>query len=186
MVRWIEKLDDMAIPPRATHIRRMVEAILCKRPPNPAVIAAKNRRLNELMGKKWITRFLDHHSELASCIAGRINNQRVVGGQPADIKSFFDRLSEVRSCQRITIDNTYNADEKRFMIGQAKKGKVICQRERRNVRVRHPGNREWDTVMKCISADGCILDPLYIYIRKAHLMSNHYYEEEDPAVFAIS
>jgi hypothetical protein len=30
------------------------------------------------------------------------------------------------------------------------------------------------------------LDPLYLYAGKAHLMGHHDYEEEDPAVFAIS
>jgi alpha-L-fucosidase len=53
------------------------------------------------------------------------------------------------------------------------------------VRVRHPGNREWVSALECISADGSVLDPLYIYAGKAHLMGNHEYEEEDPAVFAI-
>jgi hypothetical protein len=188
IVRWIEKLDDMAIPPRATHVIRMVEAILFKRPSNSesAVKVAKNKRPKGLIGKRWITRFLDRHPELASRFAGRIDNQRVVAGQPASIKSFFDRHSEVRSRKTIKVENTYNADEKGFMIGQARKGKVICRRKRRNVRVRHPGNREWVSVMECISADGRVLDPLYIYMGKAHLMGNHDYEEEDPAVFAIS
>jgi membrane-bound lytic murein transglycosylase B len=33
IVRWIERLEDMSIPPRAVHVYRMVAAILAKRPP---------------------------------------------------------------------------------------------------------------------------------------------------------
>jgi transposase len=43
IVRWIEKLDDMAIPPRATHVIRMVEAILSKRPPQPCGQGSKEQ-----------------------------------------------------------------------------------------------------------------------------------------------
>jgi hypothetical protein len=185
IVRWIERLDDMAIPPRAIHVYQMVGAILAKRPADPTVPA--NKKPKGMIGKHWISRFLDRHPQLASHFAGRIDNQRVVAGQPAGIQSFFNRLGEVRSRRKITLSNTYNAYEKGFTIGQAKKGKVICRRRRRNVRVRHPGNREWVSVMECISADGNVLDPLFIYAGKAHLMGNHDYEEdEDPAVFAIS
>jgi hypothetical protein len=184
IVRWIERLDDMAIPPRAVHVYQMVAAILSKRPRGGTVPA--NKKPKGMIGKQWLSRFLDRHPELASRFAGRIDNQRVVAGQPAGIKSFFDRLGEVRSRKKIKLENTYDCDEKGFAIGQAKKGKVICRRRRRNVRVRHPGNREWVSVMECISADGRVLDPLYIYAGKAHLIGNHDYEEEDSAVFAIS
>jgi hypothetical protein len=47
IVRWIEKLDDMANTPRATRVIRMVEAILSRRPPNPAVKIAKNKQISK-------------------------------------------------------------------------------------------------------------------------------------------
>jgi hypothetical protein len=184
IVRWIERLDDMSIPPRAVHVYQMATAILARRPPDLTV--PDNKKPKGMIGKKWLGRFLDRHPQLASRFAGRIDNQRVVAGQPAGIRSFFNRLSEIRSQRKIKLEHTYNVDEKGFTIGQAKKGRVICRRRRRNVRVRHPGNRVWVSAMDCVSADGRVLDPLYIYAGKAHLMGNHDYEEEESAVFAIS
>ncbi|KAA8914710.1 hypothetical protein FN846DRAFT_901771 [Sphaerosporella brunnea] len=43
IVRWIEKLDAMAILPRATEVMRMVKAILCKHSPSSAVKMANNK-----------------------------------------------------------------------------------------------------------------------------------------------
>jgi hypothetical protein len=37
----------------------------------------------------------------------------------------FNWLGEIRSRRKIKLENTYNADEKGFTIGQAKKGRVI-------------------------------------------------------------
>jgi hypothetical protein len=95
IVRWIERLDDMSIPPRAIHVYQMVAAILAKRPPDPTV--PDNKKPKGMIGKKWLGQFLDRHPQLASRFAGRIDNQRVVAGQPAGIKSFFNRLGDIRS-----------------------------------------------------------------------------------------
>ena len=51
-------------------------------------------------------------------------------------------------------------DEKGFVLGQALKVKVICRKGRRNPRY---GNREMVTVIECVSADGSVLPPMYIY-----------------------
>jgi hypothetical protein len=40
--------------------------------------------------------------------------------------------------------------------------------------------------MECISAEGRVLDPLYIYSSKAHVRGIHACDEEESAVFAIS
>jgi hypothetical protein len=130
IVDWIERLDDMSIPPRAVHVYQMVTAILASRPPDPTV--PDNKRPKGMLGKKWLGRFLGHHPQMTSRFAGRIDNQRVVAGQPAGIKSFFIRLSEIRTRRKIKLEHTYNADEKEFTIGQAKKGRVICTVNPRN------------------------------------------------------
>ena len=54
-------------------------------------------------------------------------------------------------------------DEKGFMLGQALKVKVICRRGRRNPHYTQDGNREMVTVIECVSADGSVVPPIYIY-----------------------
>ena len=55
-------------------------------------------------------------------------------------------------------------DEKGFVMGQGQKVKVIVRRNPRNE------NRDMVTVVDCISADGRVIPPLYIYKGSAHLV----------------
>jgi hypothetical protein len=85
IVRWIERLDDMSYPPPAILVYQMVSAVLAKRPPDPTV-PDNNKTPKGMIGKKWLGRFLERHHQLASRFVGRIDNQRVVAGQPAGIQ----------------------------------------------------------------------------------------------------
>jgi len=176
VVAWIERLDHIGIPPRLSHIHDMVAVI----------VKGHEEWEKATVGKHWISRFLDRHIEIASRLASRIDCQRESAAQPASIKSFFDRLGEVKSRYHISADDIWNVDEKGFAIGIGKKGKVVCKRQRRNPRVRHPGNREWVTLMEGVSAGGKLLSPLYIYEGGAHLMGNHDYKNRDDASFGLS
>ena len=176
LVKWTQRLDKIGIPSRLTHLHEMVAALLRKRATGTTTIP----------GQHWITRFLDRHPTIASRFAGRIDQEREVAGKPDGIQSFFNRLGEVRSRYHIAVEDIWNADEKGFALGVAKKGKVICGARRRNPRIRHPGNREWVTLMETISATGKVLSPLYIYKGEAHTMGNHDYQDRDPAAFALS
>ena len=64
-------------------------------------------------------------------------------------------------------------DEKGFLLGVALKVKVICQRNRKNPRYSQDGNRDIVTAIKCVSAAGKVLPPMYIYKGSAHLMDWH-------------
>lgn len=59
-------------------------------------------------------------------------------------------------------ENTYNMDEKGFMMGIASRCKVICRRGRKNPRLMHSGNREWVTVIEGVSGSGEALPPIVI------------------------
>ncbi|KAA8902543.1 hypothetical protein FN846DRAFT_908518 [Sphaerosporella brunnea] len=54
IIRWIERLDDMSMPPRAIHVYQMVATILAKRPSDPTVPDNKNPK--GLIGKRWLAR----------------------------------------------------------------------------------------------------------------------------------
>ena len=128
--QWVQQLDDIGIPPRVSHVYEMARRIT----------KHQNTNATKIIGEHWITRFLDRHPDIACKFACRINHEREAATQPAAIKSFFDRLSEVKSRYRIQPNDTWNTDEKGFMIGVAKCGQVLCRAQRRNPRIRHPGN----------------------------------------------
>jgi len=122
LVKWAERLDKMGIPPRLAHLHEMVAALLPKWVTATATIP----------GQHWITRFLDRHPTIASCFAGRIDQERKVAGKPEGIQSFFNRLGVVRSRYQIAVEDIRNADEQGFALGVAKKGKVVCGARRGN------------------------------------------------------
>jgi len=78
-------------------------------------------------------------------------------------------------------------DEKRFLLGQALRVKVIVRRRQRNSRCCQDGNREMVTVIETVSADGRVLPPMFIYKGSAHLMGWHAaVQNEEKATFAWS
>ena len=78
-------------------------------------------------------------------------------------------------------------DEKGFMLGQALKIKVICRKGRRNPRYTQGGNREMVTVIECVSADGSVLPPMYIYKGSSHRIGWHAaVQAQEKATFAWS
>jgi hypothetical protein len=64
-------------------------------------------------------------------------------------------------------ENTYNMDEKGFMIGRTRRSKRIFSRalwERKQVTDSlQDGNREWISVLACICADGTALPPGLVF-----------------------
>jgi len=61
-------------------------------------------------------------------------------------------------------------DEKGFMLGRSVKVKVIVRRGRKNPRYTQGGKPEMVTMIECISADGCVLPPIFIYKGTKHLL----------------
>jgi hypothetical protein len=74
---------------------------------------------------------------------------------------------------KICSENIYNMDETGFLLGQALKVKVICRKGRKNPRYSQDGNRKMATLIECVSADGRVIPPMYIYKGTMHLMGWH-------------
>ena len=64
-------------------------------------------------------------------------------------------------------------NEKEFLMGLASKARVIYRQGRKNPRYICDGNRELITVLKYVSAGGCLLPPLIITKRAHHYAGNH-------------
>ena len=83
--------------------------------------------------------------------------------------------------------NLYNVDEKGFMMGVAKRCKVICCRRRRVPRLTQDGSREWVTVVETVSGDGRVLRPMIINKGAAHYMGWYAkLKKDDLATFGYS
>ena len=67
-------------------------------------------------------------------------------------------------------------DEKGFLMGVIKKLKVVIPRYEEKKHITQPGNREWVSIIECISTDGRKLEPWVIF--KAKQLQKAWYECE--------
>lgn len=153
------------------HLHDIVLAILRNRTPTET-------HSNLRVGDYWIARFLNRHPEIAYRYSARSENEHAAAGKPETSNFFFNRLPEVRSRHHIAPKDIYNMDEKGYVIGQgSKQTKVLVRRKRKTSRIRQPSNREWVSVIECVSTSGQVLTAYLIYQGKSHLLGNHDYEE---------
>jgi hypothetical protein len=80
--------------------------------------------------------------------------------------------------------NTYNADEKGFMIGKIQRRKRIFSNSLYSIGklkgAGEPGSREWITLMACICADGSSLPPCIIYSARSGNLQTSWLDDFDP------
>ena len=84
-----------------------------------------------IIGKNWISRFLDRHSILSVKFASRIDHQRAYASNPHIINDQFTKLGKVLRTGRFTPRTIMNVDEKGFIIGVAPRTRVLTRRGKR-------------------------------------------------------
>ena len=67
----------------------------------------------------------------------------------------------------ISDEDSYNMDEKGFAMGTADSSKVIIKGTTTPFNV-HPGNRDWVSLIECISSRGAVL-PAYMIFQGAQV-----------------
>lgn len=81
----------------------------------------------------------------------------------------------------ITAENIYNWDEKGFFIGQASSVKRIMTREAyESGRIIYDGNREFISLLACISAAGVVLPPALIYKGESNSLQSSWLDDWVP------
>jgi hypothetical protein len=86
-------------------------------------------------------------------------------------------------------ENTYNMDEKGYMLGVIGKtkgvfNKVLCK-QRRYKQPSHDANREWVTVIGAICADGTHLPPAVIFSADSERVQANWVHDIDPEIHNI-
>ena len=114
------------------------------------------------LGKHWHVAFFRRHPEVKSIRSTGIDFLRVNGASRSNIDEFFDRLDH-EELSKVLLEDTYNVDEIGTMIGLGDNPMVIGPAAVRKIVTMDPGNREWVTIIECISAAGRVLPPLVIF-----------------------
>ena len=89
IVRWILKLDDYGMPPQVDYPTDAVMELAKNEKYRQVQVRSqpqgKNPAQTSLIGRNWITRFLNRHPELAQKFANRIDRQCAYASNPRTI-----------------------------------------------------------------------------------------------------
>jgi hypothetical protein len=151
LVRYIEGLTKQGLPPTREMVQNFGSAIA-------------HRQLSE----SWVTRFLSRHDiDLILKWTAGIDRVRHQADSGYKYKLYFSLLHKKMEEYIILPADTYNMDEKGFMIGVIGRSKRVFSKRmwvKKEVRAAiQDGNREWITVLACVCADGSALPPSLIF-----------------------
>jgi hypothetical protein len=151
LVQYIKELTKRGLPPTREMVRNFSSEVA-----------------HQQLSESWVTRFINRHQvHLISQWTTGMDRDRRQADSGVKYKLYFDLLIEKISQYSIEPRNTYNMDEKGFLIGVTGRSKRIFSRrmwEKKEVRASlQDGSRKWITLLACICADGSILPPGLIY-----------------------
>jgi hypothetical protein len=151
--------DKRGFSIRPEFLRGMAQILLCERVRDPTAT----------LGVNWAYKFIKRHPALRTRYNRRISYQRAKQEDPKVIKQWFATVREVIQEHGIHEDDIWNFDETGFAMGLCSTSKVITavERSERPRRVIQ-GNREWVTIVECVSSKGIYIPPLIILKAKEH------------------
>jgi hypothetical protein len=168
LIQHIERLTERGLAPTREMIRRFASGIA-----------------QEAVGKGWVTRFINkHHDKLITRWTSGMDYTRHNADSEARYKLYFDLVHSKIEEYGVLAGNTYNMDEKGFMIGQVGRTKRVFSREtwekKRKTEVLQDGSREWITVMACVGAGGDALPPSLIFQGMNGNIQSDWVQDIDP------
>ena len=159
VVQYILDLDSRGFPPSIGDVAEMANHILVSRGA-------------QRVGKQWPYRFIQRREELKTRVSRAYDFQRALCENPNVINAWFRLVFNMRAKYGILDCDFYNFDETGFMMGMICPGMVVTRSDRRGKgKAVQPGNREWATVITCISGDGWDLPPFLLVQGLCHLAS---------------
>lgn len=161
LIRWIERLDILHVPPTA----RMVEANA------NAMIRRTAEAAGDIPGpvnKMWVYHFVKNRlPEGLHWVKQKPADQdRITGEDISILTAFYDRLEPLVS--RLSPSNIYNFDETGFTLGQGKPQKVISRNPQRT-RMLSSERGELLTGIECVAANGWVMEPYFVAQGEVHL-----------------
>ena len=171
--RWIERFDGLNIHPDINEMANLILLRQFESDMHTRISAHKdtfdsnayNDPQQSLVGKTWVCRLIKRlPEELRPRIEQPIESERAYI-DPAETQHWFDRLEPIINA--IKTHNIYNFDETGFILGETRRQKVISQQKR--PQVASDCTRESLTAVECVSADGWVAPPFFIFKGQAIL-----------------
>lgn len=155
LVRWILELERTGNAPNHEQLRQMA-----------ALVSVISGGVG-VIGKNWVPRFLQRHPEVHTKRGVTIAAERVRDITSASLSSWFDNLRKLILERKIQPANIWNVDETGNALGVCSNQTVVGSSGKKRTFVRRPQNREWVSVIECISTGGRSTTPLVIFKGKS-------------------
>ncbi|KAF6528230.1 hypothetical protein HZS61_008880 [Fusarium oxysporum f. sp. conglutinans] len=168
LVTYIRKLSLRGIPPTLSMIRNFAQDI------------AKIE-----VGKNWPYSFVQRHRNEIDCTwFDGFDIARRRADNASRYRAYFDLIREKIDKYDILPQNTYNMDEKGFLLGVINRTKrvfdVNAKRQGKLLGASQDGNRSWITFLACICQDMTSLPPFLIYQGKPGQVQDTWLTDFDP------
>jgi hypothetical protein len=155
LMRYIIRLTEKGLPPTREMIQNFAQHVARKG-----------------VGNGWVDRFVERNKDqLITKWTSGMDRNRHQADSGHKYSLYFDLLEWKISEYSVLPENTYNMDEKGFMIVTIGKSKRVFSRalwEAKQVKDSlQDGNRKWISVLACIGADGTAL-PLGVVFEALH------------------
>lgn len=140
--------------------------------------------------QSWVTRFLHRNRDtLITAWTTPMETSRHEADSSDKYRLYFDLLHGKMVEHDIQPENTYNMDEKGFMIGVVGRTKRVFDKvlwgKKQYKQSSHDGNREWVTVLATICGDGSTLPPGVIFPAKRDAVQASWVRDIDPDKHSI-
>ena len=178
LIKYIERLTADHLPPTREMVQNFASDIAGKR-----------------VSMSWVDRFVNRYSEqLTTQWSTSMDRDRHAADSREKYERYFTILGDKIKFYDVEPRNTYNMDEKGFMVGAIGKQKRIFSRRLFNKKQfqqqLQDGNREWISLIACVCGDGVALPPGLIYAADSKNIQDTWVEDvkvgEHMAFFGVS
>jgi len=155
LVEWIIDEDSRAQPPSHQRVREMAIRIL------------KSNGDRCPLGHKWVENFLHRQPRVSSVVGRSIETSRAGAAGSEAIQAFLELFERTVKRLDIQADDIWNMDETGIALGVCTNTRVLARAGKKKAYIKEPGNREWVSIIECISASGSKLKPMVVFKGKS-------------------
>ncbi|KJZ68706.1 hypothetical protein HIM_11907 [Hirsutella minnesotensis 3608] len=137
------------------------------------------------VGKDWPYSFVRRNSDELGCTwFDGFDIARKRADNPSRYRAYYELIREKIEKYNILPCNTYNVDEKGFLLGVINRTKrvfsVRAKKQGKLIGAAQDGNRSWITFLACVCQDLTALPPFLIYQGKPGQVQDSWLTEFDP------
>jgi hypothetical protein len=176
LVKRLLDADKRGFSIRPEFLRRMAQILLREHSQDSTAV----------LGVNWAYSFIKRRPELRARYNRRITYQRAKQEDPKVIKQWFKTVHGAIQEHGIHEDDIWNFDETGFAMGLCTTSKVITAVDRsERPRTVIQGNREWVTIIECVSSKGVSIPPVVI-LKGKEQQATWYQEPAVPQSWSIA